>query len=142
MKAKGIDILILMIYAYAVQQPEHDWYMQTDKDTFVSIRNIYEQFDSTTWLMLPQLHAVAGCDRVSYFFNVSKWLVFERTSSGITTFNMIVELGSSNITAKVSKLWSGKIYSQSLFYRSKEVEGINETRTKQDNEIKTKTKET
>ena len=142
MKAKGIDILILMIYAYAVQQPEHDWYMQTDKDTFVSIRKIYEKFDSTTWLLLPQFHAVAGCDRVSYFFDVSKWLVFERTSSRITTFNMIVELGSSNITAKVSKLWSDKIYSQSLFYRSKEVEGINETRTRQDNEIKTKTKET
>ena len=39
MKAKGIDILILMIYAYAAQQPEHDWYMQTDKDTFVSSEN-------------------------------------------------------------------------------------------------------
>ena len=34
-----------------------------------------------------------------------------------------------------------KIYSQSLFYRSKEVVGTNETRTRQDNEIKTKTKE-
>ena len=89
-----------MIYAYAVQQPEHDWYMQTDKDTFVSIRKIYEKFDSTTWLLLPQFHAVAGCDLVSYFFNVSKWPVFERASSGITTFNMIVELGSSNITTE------------------------------------------
>ena len=39
-------------------------------------------------------------DRVSYFFNVSKRVVFERASSGITTFNMIVELGSSNITTE------------------------------------------
>ena len=100
MKAKGNDILISMIYAYAVQQPKHDWYMQTDKDTFVSIRKIYEKFDSTTWLLLPQFHAVTGCDRVSYFFNVSKRVVFERASSGITTFNMIVELGSSNITTE------------------------------------------
>ena len=38
MKAKDIDILILIIYAYAVQPPEHDWYMQTGKYTFVSIR--------------------------------------------------------------------------------------------------------
>ena len=99
MKAKGIDILILMIYAYAVQQPKHDWYMQTDKDTFLSsIRKIYENFDSTTWLLLPQFHAVTGCDR--YFFNVSKRVVFERTSSSITTFNMIVESGSSNITTE------------------------------------------
>ena len=61
-----------MIYAYAVQQPDHDWYKQTDKDTFVSIRKIYENCDSTTWLLLPQFHAVTGCDRISYFFNVSK----------------------------------------------------------------------
>ena len=65
MKAKGNDILISMIYAYTVQQPKHDWYMQTDKDTFVSIRKIYEKFDSTTWLLLPQFHAVTGCDGVS-----------------------------------------------------------------------------
>ena len=87
MKAKGINILILIIYAYAVQQPEHDWYMKTGKDTFVSIRKIHEKFDITTWLLLPQFHAVTGCDRVSYFFNVSKRVVFERASSGITTFN-------------------------------------------------------
>ena len=78
MKAKGINISILMIYTYAVQQPEHDWYMKTNKDTFVSIRKIYEKFDSTTWLLLPQFHAATGCDWVSYFFNVSKRVVFER----------------------------------------------------------------
>ena len=100
MKAKGIDILILMTYTYAVQQPEHDWYMQTHKDTFVSITKIYEKFDSTNWLLLPQFHAVTVCDRVSYFFNVSKRVVFERALSGITTFNMIVELGLSKITTE------------------------------------------
>ena len=74
--------------------------MQTDKDTFVTIRKIYEKFDSTTWLLLPKF-IVTGCDSVSYFFNVTKRVVFERASSGITTFNMIVEL---NIKTRVSKL--------------------------------------
>ena len=55
MKAKGIDILLFMIYTYTVQQPDHDWYMQADKDTFVSIRKIYEKFDSNAWL-LPWLY--------------------------------------------------------------------------------------
>ena len=87
-----------MIYAYAVQQPKHDWYMQADKDAFVGIRKIYEKVDSTTWLLLPQFHAVTVCDRVSYFFNVSKRVVFERAASGITTFNIVIELGSTNIT--------------------------------------------
>ena len=83
MIAKGINILILIIYAYAVQQPEHDWYMQTDKDTFASIRKIHEKFISITWLLLPQFHKVTVCDWVSYFFNISKRVVFEQASSGI-----------------------------------------------------------
>ena len=78
MKAKRDDILILIIYVNAVQQPEHDWYIQTDKDTFVSIRKIHENFGSTTWLLLPQFHTVPGWDRVSYFFNVSKQVMFHQ----------------------------------------------------------------
>ena len=70
--------------------------MQTDKDSFVTIRNIYENLGSTTCLLLPQFHTIAGYDTISYFFNVLKRVVFERTSSGIPPFNMIVELGSSN----------------------------------------------
>ena len=70
--------------------------MQTDKDSFVTIRNIYENLGSTTCLLLPQFHTITGYDTVSYFFNVLKRVVFERTSSGIPPFNIIVELGSSN----------------------------------------------
>ena len=39
-KTKDINILILMIYSYVVQQPEHDWLMKTDKDSFISIRKL------------------------------------------------------------------------------------------------------
>ena len=80
------------IYTYVVQQPKHDWYMQADKDSFVNIRKIYGKFGSTTCLLLPQFHAITGYATVSYFFNVSKRVVLERAPSGITAFNMIVEL--------------------------------------------------
>ena len=56
-----------MIYAYTVQQPKHDWYMQTDKDSLVNVRKIYEKFGSTTCLLWPQFHAITRCDMVSYF---------------------------------------------------------------------------
>ena len=92
MKAEDTDILILMIYTYVVQQTEHYWYMQRYKDSFVSIWKIYEKFGSATCLLLPQFHAIPGYITVSYFFNVAKRVVFERASSGITPFNMIVEL--------------------------------------------------
>ena len=64
-----------MIYAYVVQQPEYDWYMQTGKDSFVSIRKIYEKFGSTICLLLPKFHAIIGCDTVTHFFTVSKRVV-------------------------------------------------------------------
>ena len=65
-----------MIYAYTVQQPKHDWYMQTDKDSLVNVRKIYEKFGSTTCLLWLQFHAISACDTVSYFFNVSKRVLF------------------------------------------------------------------
>ena len=52
--------------------------METDKDFFVSIRNIYEKFGSTTCLLLTQFHAITGCDTINYFYNVSKLVVFKR----------------------------------------------------------------
>ena len=119
-----------MISSYLVQQPEQDWLKQTDKDSFVSIRKTYETFGSTTWLFLPQFHTVTGCDTVSYFFNVSKRVVFERTSSGILPFNMIVELGLSNITTESANNEVTK-FIQRYVYQSKDVEGIVKTAMRQ-----------
>ena len=65
-----------MIYAYTVQQPKDDWYMQTDKDSLVNVRKIYEKFGSITCLLWPQFHAITGGDMVSYFFKVSKRILF------------------------------------------------------------------
>ena len=127
-----------MIYTYAVKQPERDWYMQTDKDSFVIIRKIYEKYCSTNCLLFPLFLVTTNCDKVSYFFNVSKRVVFERAPSGITSFNMIVELVSSNIITEAVHNELTK-FIQRYIYRGKEVERIVETRMRQYNEIKTKT---
>ena len=65
-----------MIYKYTVQQPKHNWYLQTDKDSLVNVKKNYEKFGSTTSLLWPQFHAFTGCDTVSHFFNVSKQYCF------------------------------------------------------------------
>ena len=64
---------------------------------------------------------------VSFFFKVSKRVVFERVSSGITPFNMIVELDSSNI---ITESVNNEVikFIQRYVYRGKEAEGIVETR--------------
>lgn len=98
-KAKDTDIMIL-IYSYAVYQPKRNWYMQTDKDSFVNIRKIQKKFDYSIYLLLPESYAIKGCDTVSYFFNILKRALFERTSLSVTPFNMSVGLGASNIIAE------------------------------------------
>ena len=57
-----------MIYAYTVQQPKHDWFMQTDKDSIVNVRKVYENVGGTTCLLLLQFHAITGCDIISLMF--------------------------------------------------------------------------
>ena len=72
---------------------------------------------------------IAGCNTVSYFFHVSKRVV---------SFNMIVELASSNI---ITELVNNEVtkFTQRYIYRDQAVERIVETRMRQYNEIKTKT---
>ena len=40
-KAKDTDILILMVYAFALTSPPYDWYLQIDNGKIVSIKKIY-----------------------------------------------------------------------------------------------------
>ena len=89
--------------------------------------------------MLQQLHEVTSFDRVSYFFNVSKRVVFEQASSGITSFNMIVELGSSNIVTESVNYEVTKIFSQVYFTVIKKWKGL--MRQEQDNKMKLKRKQ-
>ena len=88
---------------------------------------------------MPQFHAVTGCDRVSYFFNVSKRLVFERASSGITTFNMIVELGSLNITTESVNYEVKKFFLKGYFTVAQKWKGL--MRLERDNTMKLKRKQ-
>ena len=39
-KAKVTDVFILMVYAYALKQPDFDWCIQIDNDEFISVRKI------------------------------------------------------------------------------------------------------
>ena len=78
-------------------------------------------FGNSVYLLLPLSHAIAGCGTVSYFFNVSKRVLFEGALLSVTPFNVLVGLGASKIIVK-------SINNDTI-----------ETRMTQYNEIKTKT---
>ena len=80
-----------------------------------------------------------GCDKVSYFFNVSKRVVFQRISSSITTFNMIVELSSSNITTEPVNYEVTKFIFKGYFTVVRKWKGL--LRLERDNTMKLKQKQ-
>ena len=83
----------------------------------------YEKFGSSICMRLPQFQANTGCHTVSYFFSVSKRVVFELASSSVMPFNMLLELGALNILAELVKNGVKK-FIQSYGYRGKEAEGV------------------
>ena len=56
-KAKDTDILFLMVYAFALTSP-YDWYLQIGSGKIVSVKKIYQNFEKTTSLCLPQFHSL------------------------------------------------------------------------------------
>ena len=91
METKDTDIFIWTIYSYVVQQPEHDWLMEADKDSFV---NIWKFMKNLALPLVCCCHSFIQSQFVIRY--VLKQVVLEQTALGIPPFNMIVELGSSN----------------------------------------------
>ena len=66
--ASDTDILILMVHAFASRLPDHDYFLQTNKDKFVDISKIFDYIGNTAAITLP----------VSYFYRKSKKAIIER----------------------------------------------------------------
>ena len=94
-KAKDTDILILMVYAFALTSPPYDWYLQIDNGKIVSVKKIYQNFGKTTSLCLPQFHSLIGGDTITHFFGISKTCVFERLLEDTSATHLIEKLGGS-----------------------------------------------
>ena len=64
-----MQFISLSVYQFiSLSVYQCNWYMQTDKDSFINIRKIYEKIGYSVHLLLPQSQAITGCDTVSYFF--------------------------------------------------------------------------
>ena len=92
-KAKDTDILVLMVYAFALTSPPYDWYLQIDNGKTVSTKKIYQNFGKTTSLCLPQFYSLTGCDTVSHFFGISKTCAFEQLLKDTSAAHLIEKLG-------------------------------------------------
>ena len=71
-KAKDTDILILMVYAFALTSQSYDWYLQIDNRKIVSIKKHIKILEKQLVLCLPQFLSLTGCDTASHLFWISK----------------------------------------------------------------------
>ena len=99
-KAKDTDVLILLVYAFALTSPPYDWYLQIENGMIISVSKMYQNFGKTTILCLPQFHSLTGFDTVCHFFGISKICVFQRLLKDTSPSHLNEKLGE---TATVSE---------------------------------------
>ena len=140
-KVKDTDtnILILMVYPFALISPPYDWYLQIDYGKIVSVNIIYQNFGKTTSLYLPQFHSLTVCDTVSHFFGISKTSVFQRLLKNTSAAHPTEKLGES---ATVSENYQVMSLIQKYIYREKTNKDLVEKRMRQYNTMKTKITQT
>ena len=76
--ARDTDVLVLMVYAYALKDIKEDWYMKIGAKKFVNVRKIVQYLGKEVSLKLPHIHAITGCDTTSYLHNVGKMKVLNK----------------------------------------------------------------
>ena len=70
--AKDTDVFVLLLYAIQKCKPTNEWFMCINNEKIVTIRGIAETFGSKICCVLPQIHAITGCDTTAYKHNVGK----------------------------------------------------------------------
>ena len=134
-KAKDTDILILMVYAFALTSPPYDWYLQIDHGKIVSIKNIYQNFWKTNGLCLPQFHSLTGCHTTSQpLLSNIKTCVFQRLLKNTAAAHLIEKLDES-ATVSENLIYQVMSFIQKYIHRGKTNEELVEIRMWQYNTI-------
>ena len=136
-KAKDTDILILMIYAYALKKPEAIWCMQIDHNKFVNVGKIAQFLDESTCLQLPAFHSLTGCDTTSYFYRSSKTSVFEKARKN-KSLHLLEQLGNGKTLSEDGNASVTKFIHETI-YSGKRDEDLVTTRMKQYDKLRGKT---
>ena len=67
--------------------------MKIANDRYVNIQAVVDHLGEKQSLMLPQLHALTGCDSTSYLYGVAKVKVLRKCLKDPQTLNLLELLG-------------------------------------------------
>ena len=76
--SKDTDVMLLMLFAFAEYEVSHKWYMMYENGLFANIHKMIEFIGTDICKVLPQYHALTGCDTTSHFFNAGKIKSFKK----------------------------------------------------------------
>ena len=66
--SKDTDVLILLVYSYALRNTTSKWCIRIDNEKFIDKGKIVEFFGKDVILKLPYIPAVRGCDIIYFCF--------------------------------------------------------------------------
>ena len=134
--SKDTDVLILMIYAYALYSIEEEWVMKIGPSKYVNIAKIVKHISHQVSIMLPYVHALTGCDTTSYLYGVGKIRVFNKILKKPSVLSDLETLGQgSGLPVEYSKI---ERFVKTVCFAGKENETLVETRERLYNKQKVK----
>ena len=91
--ARDTDVLMIMIYIYALKEVTAVWYMKYGAEKFANIGKIVKHLGRTVSLMLVHLHCITGCDTTSYMYGVGKARVLNKVLKDVRLLELLETLG-------------------------------------------------
>ena len=74
--ANDTDVLILLVYAYALHRLSRQWKMKVDTNRYIEITTIGEYYGRDVCLVFAAYHGITGCDTTSFPYKVGKIKLF------------------------------------------------------------------
>ena len=63
--SKDTDVLVLLAYAANLLKPKEPWFMKISKTDYIDIKQVVKYLRAGVCSVLPQIHAITGCDTTS-----------------------------------------------------------------------------
>ena len=135
--SKNMDVLVLMVFAYALNKINEKWVMKTECNKLINIRKIVEYIGTNIAMKVPRIHAVKGCDTNSLIHGAGKIKLLTKCLNGQ---EKLVLLNATGISCKVSDTAVKDVekFIQTVCYSGKEEESLTETRVRLYKQINTK----
>ena len=80
--SKDTDILVLMVFVYALNKVNETQVMEIESNKFINIRKIGEYLGTDVATKLLQVHAATGCDRTFFLRVFVKIKVLKKCFNG------------------------------------------------------------